>query len=159
MHAHTLSFLVHRNSSWNRATAEKATQKKRNRRHPKTFPPNNHITSLSSHLDELAGLDALLESATHLMGGEVERRVGCSNMLLDRLDAGPVALLQGFDGLEHHLRCDKRMGNAQRYGNQATFNCTPKIRERTPNIQKLLCGAIQKLKMGFFPGTRNGKQK
>ena len=60
------------------------------------------ILSLS-HLDELAGLHALLESATHLVGGEVERRIGGGDMLLDSLDAGPVALLQGFDGLDHHL--------------------------------------------------------
>ena len=37
------------------------------------------------------------------MGGEVDRRVGGGDMLLDSLDAGPVALLQGFDGLDHHL--------------------------------------------------------
>ena len=60
------------------------------------------IPSLS-HLDELARLHALLESATHLVGSEVECRVGGGDMLLDSLDAGPVTLLQGFDGLNHHL--------------------------------------------------------
>ena len=59
---------------------------------------------LGSYLDKLAGLGSLLEGATHLVRGEVEGGVARSDMLLDRLDAGAVALLEGFDGLEDHLR-------------------------------------------------------
>ena len=55
------------------------------------------------YLDELARLGSLLEGAAHLMRGEVKGGVAGSDVLLDRLDAGAVALLQGLDGLEHHL--------------------------------------------------------
>ena len=56
-----------------------------------------------TYLDELAALSPLLERAAHLVRGEVEGGVARSDVLLDRLDAGAVALLKSLDGLEHHL--------------------------------------------------------
>ena len=38
------------------------------------------------------------------MRGEVEGGVARSDVLLDSLDAGAVALLESLDGLENHLR-------------------------------------------------------
>ena len=59
---------------------------------------------LASYLDELARLSSLLEGAAHLVRGEVEGGVARSDVLLDRLDARAVALLQSLDCLEAHLR-------------------------------------------------------
>ena len=61
----------------------------------------NKLTA--THLDEFPGLSSLLEGAAHLVRGEVEGGVAASDVLLDRLDAGAVALLESLDGLEHHL--------------------------------------------------------
>ena len=64
------------------------------------------LNNRGPHLDELAGLSSLLQGAAHLVRGEVERGVARSDVLLDRLDAGAVALLQSLYGLENHLRSD-----------------------------------------------------
>ena len=59
---------------------------------------------VATDLDEFARLSSLLQGAAHLVRGEVEGGVAGSDVLLDRLDAGAVALLESLDGLENHLR-------------------------------------------------------
>ena len=66
-----------------------------------------------SHLDELAGLDSLLEGAAHLVRGEVEGRVGGGDALLDGLDGRSIPLLEGLDGIEYHLRGGRADGKAR----------------------------------------------
>ena len=58
---------------------------------------------VESDLDEFSCLRSLLEGAAHLVRGEVEGGVARSDVLLDRLDARAVALLESLDGFENHL--------------------------------------------------------
>ena len=63
-------------------------------------------------LDELSRLDPFLESGTHLVWREVEGRVTGGDVLLDGLDTGAVALLEGLDCLNHHLPEKKNIANS-----------------------------------------------
>lgn len=64
---------------------------------------NNRSSIAASNLDKLPRLDSLLEGTAHLVWREVYRGIGGSDVLLDCLDTGAVALLEGLDSHEHHL--------------------------------------------------------
>ena len=52
-----------------------------------------------SYLDEVLGLLTLLESRLHVVGDNLDGRVGLNNPRLDGRGGGPTTLLEGEDGL------------------------------------------------------------
>lgn len=62
------------------------------------------------------------------MLGEIEIRVVGGDVLLDSLDARPGAVLQGLDGLEHHLQESKQVSAEESETIARTCAQTPSIK-------------------------------
>lgn len=83
------------------------------------------MVDVRSHLDELAGHDAFFQGGAHLVLGEIEIRVVGGDVFLDCLDTRPGAILQGLDGLEHHLQENEEVIGYESETIAITFAQTP----------------------------------